>query len=179
MMKRLLGVFGFLAPVGGILILTFWVLSAFIRMAISLASTNLGDIIFISILVAFTAVFLWFIVQTIIQWVRAGKQPTKEQRWAAFSAIASPVFNVICAGFIGACIASTIVVIELNAPFTKEAIDRMVQEHTTLFWAVVGAGLIFGAGGRIWSLSRPGQVAGAQKEQDAGASEGDSHTHRT
>jgi hypothetical protein len=46
------------------------------------------------------------------------------------------------------------VVIELNNPFIKEAVDRVVQEHTTVFWAVAGAGVIIGAGGRIGSLSR-------------------------
>ncbi len=141
-----------------------WAFITFVRMAI-----RQSDILVILGLVGIAGVFLWFMVHTIIQSVRAGKQPTEEQQRAAIRAMWSPVLSVIWAGFAAGCIASMIVVIELNDPFTKEAVDRVVQEHMTLFWAVVGAGVLIGAGGRIWSLSRPGRVAAAQKEDVAGS----------
>lgn len=174
MEKRPLGFVDLLASGSWYAIPAIWGFFVFIRMAIWQ-----GGILAIFGLVAFTAVALWCTVHMIIQWVRAGKQPTQSQQRAAFHAILSPVFSVMWAGFAAGCVASMIVVIELNDPFTKEAVDRVVQEHTTLFWAVAGAGVIIGVGWRIWSLSRPGQVAAANKAGDPGAPEGETPTHRT
>ncbi len=149
MHKQPFGLVDLLASGSWYAIPAIWGFFAFIRIAIWQ-----GGILAITSVVALTAVALWFMIHTIIQTVRAGQQPTKEQQDAAFRKMLSPVFSVIWAGFAVGCIASMIVIVELNDPFTKEAVDRVVQDHTTLFWAVMGAGVIIGAGGRIWTLSR-------------------------
>lgn len=78
----------------------------------------------------------------------------------------SPVFSVLWAGFAAGCIASMIVVVELNDPFSKEVVDNVVKEHATLFWGIMGAGVIVGAGGRIWTLSRTGQFSVVDKANE-------------
>ena len=166
MEKRPLGLPDLLVSGSWYAIPAIWAFFAFVRMAL-----GLGDKFLIACLVGTAAVFVWFIGQTLLQWGRAGKQPTDEQQRAAIGAMWGPVFSVIWAGFVAGCSASMIVVIELNDPFSKEAVDRVVQEHPILYWAVAGAGLVIGAGGRLWTLASPSRVVTSQREADAVVSE--------
>lgn len=79
MEKRPFGVLDLLASGSWYAIPAIWGFFAFIRMAILQ-----GGLLAISSLVALAAVVFWFMVRTIVQWVRAGKQPTEEKQVAAF-----------------------------------------------------------------------------------------------
>jgi hypothetical protein len=170
MEKQTVGLQDLLASGSWYAIPALWGLIAFIRMALMQ-----GGILAITSLVALTVIVVWFSFQMLIQKVRTGKQPTKEQQESAFRAILNPVFSVIWAGFATGCIAIMILVVEMNDPFTKELVDHVIKEHTALFWAVMVIGVTVGASGRIWNLSRSGQVGTAKKTGEACAPTGETH----
>jgi hypothetical protein len=74
------GIIDLLASGSWYVIPAVWGLYAFVRMAISQAVK-----LAVATLLGFVAVCLWFFVRTIIQTVRAGKQPTEAQQQAAAS----------------------------------------------------------------------------------------------
>ena len=125
----------------------FWAFCAFVRMAAYQASMFL-----IIVAVAFGLACVAFLAHAFVHMVRHGKQPPKEEQQAALQRISKPMFAAGWYGFIGSCIGAMIVIVEVNDPFTKDAMDRVVRDHSVLFWSVVAAGFMVGAGDHIRTM---------------------------
>ena len=126
-----------------------WAGLAFLRMAV-----YQGPVLLVIIAIAFGFACFAFLIHTLAHIARHGKQPAEDQQQADFQKIGKPIFAAGWYGSIGACIAATIVVIECNDPFAKEAIERVVKDHSVLFWSVVAAGFVIGAGDHVWKMAR-------------------------
>jgi hypothetical protein len=129
------------------------------------------DVLMIALLAGVAVSVVWLVAHGVVFKARTGRLPTNEQEGAALRKGCRSVYSVIWAGFAAGCVASMIVVIELNDPFRKESVDRVVQGHALLFWGAMAVGVLIGAGGRIWSLARPARPAASHQAEDARVAE--------
>jgi hypothetical protein len=128
-------------------ITAFWAFCVFFRMLRYQASMFL-----VVLAVAFALACVAFLVHAFLHIARHGKQPPEEEQQAAFQRISKPVFAAGWYGFMGSCIAAMIVIVEVNDPFSRDAMDRVVKDHSVLFWFVVAAGFVIGAGDHIRTM---------------------------
>lgn len=159
-------------------ILALWGLSALFRM-MWFTATAWSDI-GLWVMAAFGMALLCSIAWGLVRKVRTGKVTTMHVE-QAFTDVGGPWlsvintwYSVIVTGFLAGLIASLIAVIEFNNPFSREALDQVAGEHPVLFWAIVGAAFIIGAGGSIWTIAVSGKASsGAESatEPKAGVSE--------
>ena len=124
-----------------------WFFVAFVR----IASYHVSMLLIV-LAVALGVASLVFLIQGFAYIRRHGRQPTEDEQRTAFQQITKRTFAIAWAGLVVGCIAAMIVIIEVNDPFADEAIERVVKERSVLFWSVVAAGFVLGAGDRIWKM---------------------------
>lgn len=163
MVRKPVGVKELLASGSWYAIPAIWGLFAVVMMAIRLShllllAAGVGLVVYIFLVIVYAAVYEQ----------RSGKRPHPERLQRFSARLTGPIFSVIWSGFAAGCVVAVFVVIHVNDPFTKEAVDRVVDSNAWLFWSAVAAGALVGAGGRIWSLAKPGQLPVSDQDGDPG-----------
>ena len=128
-------------------IAAFWAFCAFVRLVAYQASMLL-----VILAVAFGFACVAFLAHALLHIARHGKQPPEEEQQAALQRISKPMFAAGWYGFIGSCIGAMIVIVEVNDPFSRDAMDCVVSDHSVLFWSVVAVGFVIGAGDHIRTM---------------------------